>query len=104
MVETRESVTAKLCSFARAFHSNIGRNKIFDDYLAYDLMGRDEYEEIGQLIQNDFDEEKSDKNFAFASDKITKCLNRYITPIPLSRIAFAESELNAFARRHCKCQ
>ena len=44
MVETRESVTAKLCSFARAFHSNIGRNKIFDDYLAYDLMGRDEYE------------------------------------------------------------
>ena len=104
MVETRESVTAKLCSFARAFHSNIGRNKIFDDYLAYDLMGRDEYEEIGQLIQNDFDAEKSDKNFAFASDKITKCLNRYITPIPLSRIAFAESELNAFARRHGKCQ
>ncbi len=104
MVETRESVTAKLCSFARAFHSNIGKNKIFDDYLAYDLMGRDEYEEIGQLIQNDFDEEKSDKNFAFASDKITKCLNRYITPIPLSRIAFAESELNAFARRHGKCQ
>ena len=96
MVETRESVTAKLCSFARAFHSNIGSNKIFDDYLAYDLMGKDEYEEIGQLIQNDFDAEKSDINFTFA--------NRYITPIPLSRIAFAERELNLFAQHHGKCQ
>ena len=60
MIETRESVTAKLCSFARAFHSNIERNKIFDDYLAYDLMGKDEFEKIGQLIQNDFDAEKSE--------------------------------------------
>ena len=104
MVETRESVTAKLCSFARAFHSNIGRNKIFDDYLAYDLMGRDEYEKIGQLIQNDFDAEKSDKNYTFASKKIANRINRYITPIPLSRIAFAESELNAFAQHCGKCQ
>ena len=104
MIETRESVTAKLCSFARAFHSNIGSNKIFDDYLAFDLMGKDGYEEMGQLIQNDFDAEKSDKNFTFASKKIANRLNRYITPIPLSRIAFAERELNAFARHHGKCQ
>ncbi len=104
MVETRESVTAKLCSFARAFHSNIGKNKIFDDYLAYDLMGRDEYEKIGQLIQNDFDAEKSDKNYTFASKKIANRINRYITPIPLSRIAFAENELNAFAQHCGKCQ
>ena len=104
MVETRESVTAKLCSFARAFHSNIESNKIFDNYLAYDLMGKDEYEEIGQLIQNDFDAEKSDKNFTFASKKIVNRLNRYITPIPLSRIAFAERELHLFAQHHGKCQ
>ena len=43
MTETRESTTAKLCSFARAYHSNTGRQKIFDDYLAYDLMGKEEY-------------------------------------------------------------
>ena len=104
MIETRESVTAKLCSFARAFHSNIERNKIFDDYLAYDLMGKDEFEKIGQLIQNDFDAEKSDKNYTFASNKIANCINRYITPIPLSRIAFAENKLDAFAQHCGKCQ
>ena len=50
MIETQESVTAKLCSFARAYHSNVGRKKIFDDYLAYDLMGKQEFEKIGQLL------------------------------------------------------
>ena len=58
MIAAQESITAKLCSFARAYHSNTGRKKIFDDYLAYDLMGKEEFEEIGQLIQNDFEPEQ----------------------------------------------
>lgn len=51
MIELQESMTAKLCSFARAYHSNFAKGKIFDDYLAFDLMGKEEYEEIGQLIE-----------------------------------------------------
>lgn len=51
MIDTVESMTAKLCSFARAYHSNYAKQKIFDDRLAYDMMGREEYEEIGQLIE-----------------------------------------------------
>ena len=31
MIDMRESLTAKLCSFARAYHSNIGKKKIYDD-------------------------------------------------------------------------
>lgn len=31
MIDTQESITAKLCSFARAYHSNYGKEKIFDD-------------------------------------------------------------------------
>ena len=38
MVENRESITAKLCAFVRAWHSNYVREKVFDDYLAYDFM------------------------------------------------------------------
>ena len=30
MIDTQESITAKLCSFARAYHSNYGKEKIFD--------------------------------------------------------------------------
>ena len=104
MIDTRESITAKLCSFARAYHSNFGREKIFDDYLAYDLMGKEEYEEIGQLIENNFDLSAFDANRTFNGALVYPTLNRYITPIPLSRIAFAEKELLRFAEESGKCQ
>ena len=104
MIAAQESITAKLCSFARAYHSNVGRKKIFDDYLAYDLMGRDEFEKIGQLIQNDFETDISDKNYSFDPERIVHTLNRYITPIPLSRIAFAEQKLVQFAEKYGVCQ
>lgn len=104
MIDTQESITAKLCSFARAYHSNFGRQKIFDDYLAYDLMGKEEYEEIGQLIENDFEISAFDTNRTFNGAFVYPKLDRYITPIPLSRIAFAENELNRFARENGRCQ
>ena len=50
MVQNRESVTAKLCAFGRALHSNTSRDKVFDDYLAFDLMGKEEYDEIKDFI------------------------------------------------------
>lgn len=104
MIDTQESITAKLCSFARAYHSNFGRQKIFDDFLAYDLMGKEEYEEVGQLIENDFEITAFDTNRVFNGSLVYPKLNRYITPIPLSRIAFAENELNRFAKENGKCQ
>ena len=104
MIAAQESITAKLCSFARAYHSNIGRKKIFDDYLAYDLMGKEEFEEIGRLIQNDFDTGNSTDHGDFTAEQIYPKLNRYIAPIPLSRIAFAETKLLEFAKKHPGCQ
>lgn len=104
MIDTQESITAKLCSFARAYHSNVERRKIFDDYLAYDMMGKEEYEEVGQLIENGFDVGKIDKNYTFSSEKILSTLNRFISPIPISRIAFAEKKLLEFAEGKDKCQ
>lgn len=100
MVESQESLTAKLCSFARAFHSNFGKNKIFDDYLSFDLMGRTQYEEVGQLIENNFEVEKFDKNRWFCHKNIKESLYKYILPIPLSRISFAEEELQKFAKEN----
>ena len=51
MVENRESVTALLCAWVRAWHSNTERQKIFDDYLAYDFMGKENYDSVKGLIQ-----------------------------------------------------
>ncbi len=103
MVAARESITAKLCSFARAQHS-MRRQKIFDDYLAFDLMGKEEYERIGQLIENNFELDKDDINFTFHGEKIRPVLDRYISPIPLSRIAFAEKKLLEFVEKNEICQ
>lgn len=104
MIDTQESVTAKLCSFARAHHSNYGKQKIFDDYLAYDLMGREEYEEVGQLIEHNFEVAAFDPRGRFSGEKVYPELEQYISPIPLSRIAFAEQELIRFAEENGICQ
>lgn len=104
MVGTQESMTAKICSFARAYHSNYSRIKIFDDFLAYDLMGKKEYEEIGEFIENDFNTNCFDKKSGFQSTHIRSALIRYILPIPLSRAAFAENEFSSFASRYDTCQ
>ncbi|MFQ9801442.1 MAG: hypothetical protein ACLR23_23890 [Clostridia bacterium] len=33
MIDTQESMTAKLCSFARAYHSNFGKQKYLTIFL-----------------------------------------------------------------------
>lgn len=100
MVDNQESITAKLCSFARAFHSNFGKDKIFDDYLAFDLMGKTQYEEMGQLIENGFDLNKFDHKKWFCHKNIVEAVYKYMLPIPLSRISFAQKELSEFAKKY----
>ena len=55
MVAERESVTAKLCAFARAWHAIHDRDKIFDDDLAFDLMGKAEYDAMYETVSRGFD-------------------------------------------------
>ncbi|WP_242981142.1 class I SAM-dependent methyltransferase [Ruminiclostridium sufflavum] len=100
----RESMTAKICSFVRAFHSNLSKQKIFDDYLAYDMMGKEEYEEIGQLIQNELGINRSDPDTGFCGKDLSPLIDQYVAPIPLSRIAYAERKLESFAKLHGACQ
>ena len=89
MVNERESITAKLCAFARAWHSNISHEKIYDDHLAYDMMGKDEYNEMYDMISRGF----SDSGLSFSREDTEQIINEYIAPIPLSRIHFSESRL-----------
>ena len=52
MIEQQESATAKLCAFARAWHAIHDREKIFDDDLAFDLMGRAEYDTLRRQVES----------------------------------------------------
>ena len=100
MIEQRESVTAKLCAFARAWHSNNSREKIFDDYLAYDMMGKYEYDGIYEMIKFGF----GTTPHIFSDEETKDIIKEYIMPIPLSRIHFSETRLEKFAEKHGKIQ
>ena len=89
MIETNESMTAKLCSWARANHSLYGNIKIFDDFFAYRLMGHKEYKKTENIIKNSYS-----LNF----------INNYVCPIVLPRIAYAESRLCRFLNEYKNIQ
>ena len=57
MVDQQESVTAKLCAFARAWHAVRVREKIFDDDLAFDIMGKEEYDAMFEFVRRGFSAE-----------------------------------------------
>ena len=80
------------------------KKKIFDDYLAFDIMGWEEYEKVGQLIEHEYVWDRYDPAYAFKRDDIKETLDKYIAPIPLSRAAFAEKELKRFAGKNKVCQ
>lgn len=99
MVEERESITSKLCSFARAWHTYHAKDRIFDDYLAFDLMGKEEYESMYELIR-----EGIDGTGSLSREDAEKVIEEYFAPIPLSRIHFCESRLEEFAADKEKIQ
>ena len=100
MVDDRESITAKLCAYARAWHANRAREKIFDDYLAFDLMGKEEYDAMYELVARGFDE----MGTPYTRDDAEQIITEYIAPIPLSRIHFTESRLAKFAQTYGSIQ
>ena len=99
MVSERESITAKICAFVRAWHSNRSRQKIYDDYLAYDFMGKEEYETIYTMINSGLDGSQS-----LSREDTEQIINEYFAPIPLSRIHFNEVRLEDFAKENGKIQ
>lgn len=98
----QESITAKICSFVRAYHSAYAKHKIYDDSLAYDLLGQNEYLKIGKLIEHNFNEveAKNDSNYYFDKDKIAPVVDQFLAPIPLSRLAFAKEKYETFLVSH----
>lgn len=100
MVHSQESITAKLCAFTRAWHSNKSKQKVFDDYLAYDMIGKDEYDNIYNQIKHGFGILES----PLSDDDTAELINQYVAPIVLSRTDFTENSLKAFTEKYGKIQ
>ncbi len=100
MIDNHESITAKLCAFARAWHSNKARQKVSDDFLAFGMMGKDEYDSVYRFIQQGFGTYPD----MFSSADAEEIIKTYIAPIPLARVHFTESRLNAFVEKQEQVQ
>jgi len=85
--------TAEICAFSRAYHSNVSRTKVFDDYLAFDFMGKDDYDRLHSHIATD----EMFRNVTGQPMKPSEFVNNFINPITLPRIVFTENKLKDFA-------
>lgn len=95
-----EMSTAKICAFARAYHANSNKEKIFDDYLAPDFMGEEGYNQFDSLVA-------TTELFDVVSSEISGIetfADKFLIPITLPRASFAETKLEAFAQKYQPCQ
>ena len=85
--------TSLVSAFARAYHSQYDTPKIFDDFLAKDLISHEEYSGIRtNMIQGiSFFNQEIGQRFQDQPDEILKWINQVqLSPTPLARAAFCE--------------
>lgn len=101
MLKNQPSITAKFCTFARAHHSNCAKEKIYDDYLAFDFLGKEEYESIRDSIIKILNDQSWQIPEIETWDEF---LDELISPIILTRIKYAEEKLLHYASTKPKIQ
>lgn len=101
MLKNEPSITAKFCAFARAHHSNCAKEKIYDDYLAFDFLGKEEYENIRDSIIAILNDQSWQIPEVETWDEF---LDELISPIILTRIKYAEEKLLRYASEKQKIQ
>ncbi|WP_366161534.1 class I SAM-dependent methyltransferase [Bacillus infantis] len=96
MKSNESSVTSLVSAFSRAYHSRYDTPKIFDDFLAAELISAEEMEMISRnMIQGIafFNEEIADR-FQDQPDEILRWITQvYLAPTPLARAAYCEQVL-----------
>ncbi len=88
----QKSMTALISTFSRAYHSMQNSEKIFNDYLAKDILTQSEYEQIASSMS------KGIKFFnpsfeGTESEALRWIVDNQLSPSPLGRAAFAEKAL-----------
>lgn len=88
----KRSMTALVSAFSRAYHSLQNTEKIFDDYLAKDILTQDEYEQIAINMSKGI--KFFNPSFEGTQDQALRWIaDNQLSPSPLGRAAFAEKSL-----------
>lgn len=97
MKQNESSVTSLVSAFARAYHSKFDAPKIFDDYMAKELISPEEFSGIREnMIQGiSFFNQEIAQKFQDQPDEILKWITQVqLSPTPLARAAFCERVLH----------
>jgi methyltransferase (TIGR00027 family) len=93
----QKSMTALVSAFSRAYHSMQNTEKVFDDYLAKDILTQVEYEQIASNMSRGI-------NFfnplfeGTQEEALHWIVDNQLSPSPLGRAAFAEKALENAVR------
>lgn len=88
----QKSMTALISAFSRAYHSVQNKEKVFDDYLAKDILTENEYKEIASNMSKGI--KFFNPSFEGTQDEALRWIvDNQLSPTPLGRAAFAEKSL-----------
>ncbi|MFT4413295.1 class I SAM-dependent methyltransferase [Fredinandcohnia humi] len=96
MKKNESSLTSLISAFGRAYHSKYDTPKIFDDFMAKDLISLQEFSDIRENMIDGihfFNQEIANK-FQDHPDEILKWITQVqLSPTPLARAAYCENVL-----------
>lgn len=88
----QKSITALVSAFSRAYHSVQNKVKVFDDYLAKDILTQNEYKEIASNMSKGI--KFFNPSFEGTQDEALRFIvDNQLSPTPLGRAAFTERSL-----------
>ena len=94
-MQNKESITALMSAFSRAYHAEHELDPIFEDSMARGLMTDEEYASIFGYISAgvDFFALELKNTFRTADDAVSYIVNTQLAPTPLCRAAYCENAL-----------
>lgn len=95
MEQNKSSITALMSSFGRAFHAENEEHPVFRDFLAKDLLTKEEYNAVQGYILSGakFFEPDLDTSSLLPKEIIRLLVNKHLAPSPLCRAAYTENLL-----------
>jgi methyltransferase (TIGR00027 family) len=104
MEQHKASMTAVVSAFARAFHANNDSPIIFNDDLAYDFIGEEQYNQVASNMLNGYPFFAADEPVQVETDeeKLKWVVQTQLAPTPLARARYCEDMLLNALQVGCK--
>ncbi len=96
MKQGKSSLTSLISAFSRAYHSQYDHPKIFDDYVAKELISKKEFNDIKEnMVQGIqfFNKEEAGKRKRNPEEVLKWITQIQLSPTPLARAAYCEDVL-----------